>query len=323
MGVTIEAVDPRGHAAEAAAVLQAAWAPPRLRYAPEDLAWQFARPGWGPPRAWLARNGAGEPVGFAAALPRTVRFAGRPYPVWLCSYYAALASGHGAAVALLRAEVRDLKATGRPTVVFAAPGSAGEAMLRVNDAAGLRRNTLAQARVHGGVGAADGPAGVEVREAAPADARELADLLALDRRDGAIGEAVDPAALAHDALDPRGRCWAVVRGPSGALLAAACAHLAETVAADGPARVPTLSAVTLPREGDGDALAGLVGFAARRWADRATTPVVTVPNPAGISPAALRAARLRALPASWAAYVFCADPADPLLAARSTTLEVI
>ena len=321
MGLTVETVDPRESVSEAAAVLQAAWPVPRLRYSPKDLCWQLARPGWGPPRGWLARNGAGEPVGFAAALPRTVWFAGRPYPVWLCSYYAALASENGAALTLLRAEVRDLKAAGRPSIIFAAPGSPGEAMLRCNDAAGVRRNPLGVHRVHGGVA---GPSGLlEAREATPADIRELADLLALDRRDGAIGEAVDAAAVAHDALDPRGRCWAVVRGPSGSVLAAACTHLAETVAADGPARVANLSSVTLPREGDGDALAALVAFAARRWADRATTPVVAVPNPAGISPAALRAARLRALPASWAAYAFCVDPADPLLSATKTTLEVV
>lgn len=322
MSVLIEAVDPQGVAGDAARVLQSAWGVPRLRYTAEDLAWQFARPGWDRPRGWLARDRDGRAVAFAAVLPRTVRHAGRPREVWLASFYAAVGDP-GNALRLLRAEVRELKTAGVASLVFASPGSAGEAMLRCNDAAGLRRNTLAVARVHAGVPAAAPPGAAEAREATPADDAELADLLALDRRDGVITDAVTPATLAHDRADPRGRCWAVVRHPAGPLVAAACAHLSESVAADGPARVPALSAVTLPRDGAGECLAALVGFAARRWAGRATSAVVTVPNPSGIPADALRAARLRAVPAAWAPFAFCLDPADPLLAATATNLEVI
>lgn len=322
MSVVIESVDPQAVASTAAGVLQTAWPTPRLRYGPEELSWQFARPGWDRPRGWLARDGDGRAVAFAAALPRTVRHAGRPREVWLTSFYAAFGDP-GAAIRLLRSEVRELKAAGRPSLVFAAPASAGEAMLRCNDAAGLKRNALAVARVHAGVPGAPPPGAVTAREATPADDGEVADLIALDRRDGVITDAVTPQTLRHDRADPRGRCWAVVRGPTGSLLAAACTHLSESVTADGQTRVATLSAVTLPREGAGEALAALVGFAARRWADRATSAVVTVPNPSGIPAEALRAARLRALPAAWAAYAFCIDPADPLLTATATDLEVI
>ncbi|MBX9623779.1 MAG: hypothetical protein K2X82_08185 [Gemmataceae bacterium] len=67
--VRVEAVDPRACVGEAAAVLQSAWPVPRLRYAPEDLAWRFSRPGWADPRGWVARDDTGRAVGFAAALP--------------------------------------------------------------------------------------------------------------------------------------------------------------------------------------------------------------------------------------------------------------
>jgi hypothetical protein len=323
MGVAIEAVDPRGHAAEAAAVLQAAWGPPRLRYAPEDLAWQFARPGWAGPRGWIARDAGGAPVAFAAALPRTVRFAGATREVWLASFYAAAPGPPAAPLALLRAEVRDLKATGRPTVVFAAPGSAGEAALRANDAAGYRRNPLAVARTHAGVGAADGPAGLEVREAAPGDGPDVLAVARAVPGDRLIADHPDPAALAHDPLDPRGRCWAVVRDAGGAAVAAACVGVNESVTAAGPARLAALWAVALTPAAGADGLAALVGFAARRWAGRTTSPVVTLPNPTGIPPGVLRGARLRALPVAWAPYVFCPDPADPLLTATGTTVEII
>ena len=322
MGVAIEVVDPRGREAEAADVLRAAWPLPRLRYAADDLAWQFGRPGWGPPRGWAARDGSGRVVAFAASVARSVRHAGAVREVWLSSFYAARPGEPGAALTLLRTQSLDLKATGRPTVVFATPGSAGEAMLRCNDAVGFTRRPLAVGRVHGGIGGpADGlPA---VTEATAADGAELAAFLASRPADRVIRDAPDPAALAHDALDPRGRCWAVVRDVAGRITAAACTHLSRSEVAEGPSAVATLSAVSLPPGDDGGPLAALVGFAARRWADRVTSPVVTLPNPAGIPPAALRSARLRALPVSWAPFVFCPDPADPLLAAEATDLEVI
>ncbi|MBX9623780.1 MAG: hypothetical protein K2X82_08190, partial [Gemmataceae bacterium] len=140
--------------------------------------------------------------------------AGRSHEVWLTSFYAAVPGDPGVALALMRAEIRSLKVTGRPSVVFAAPGSAGEAMLRANDAAGLKRNTLAVARVHGGVVGA-GPGGVAAEEATPADGPVLAGLVARDCGGGAIADRPDPATLAHDLGDPLGRCWAVVRGPGG------------------------------------------------------------------------------------------------------------
>ena len=322
MGVRVEEVDPRACAGEAAAVLRAAWPVPRLRYAPEDLAWQFGRPGWGPPRGWVVRDDAGAARAFAAALPRTVWHAGQRREVCVTSFYAALPGEIGVALALLRAEIRALKAIGRPCVVFAAPGSAGEAMLRANDAAGLLRNPLAVARVHGGV-AGDPSGQPEAREASPADWPGVADLVARCRRAEAISDHVDPATLEYDRTDPRGRCWAVVPEPDGGVAAAACAHLSEAVTVDGPTRVATLTAVVLPADGAGAALAALVGFAARRWAGRATSPVVTLPNPSGVPPAALRAARLRALPAAWAPYLYAHDKADPLLGAAETDLEIV
>lgn len=323
MGVAIEVVDPRALAAEAAEVLRGAWPLPRLRYAPEDLAWQFRRPGWGDPRGWVGRDEAGRPVAFGAAMPRTVWAAGRPHQVLLTSFYAGLPGVHGAALMLLRTEVRWLVGSGRPTVLFAAQGSGGEAVLKCNDAAGYVRAPLGVARTYGGVAAAEPPAGLDAREASPADWPDILAVVESARVGHRVADDVTPASLAHDLEDPRGRCWAVVRDPGGAAVAAACVGLTEAVTPDGPSRPATLWSVALTPGAGPDALTVLVAFAARRWAGRTTTPVVTLPNPAGVPPEALRAARLRAMPVAWAGYAFSRDPADPLLTATETGLEII
>lgn len=315
----VEEIDPRTHVEEAVAVLRAAWQPPRLRYAPEDLAWEFARPGWAAPRGRIARDAGGEPAAFAALIPRTVRFEGADRRAWLATFLAARPDRGLAGGALLVDEIRGYIELADPVVVFSRPGRVGDGFLRTMAAAGLRATRLAEVVAYGGL-----PPPVAAAPAVEAaDDPDLLRFLAADRPGRLVRAAHDPAALAHAAADPRGRCWAVVRNARGEVTAAACASVTEAVGREGASRLATLSAVALAPGEEAAGLAALAGFAARRWADRVTAPFVTLPNPTGIPPAALRAAGLRAMPARWAPVVFAADPADPLLTAEATDLEVI
>lgn len=312
MTFTVDSVDPRERVEEVASVLQAAWSPPRLRYAPEDLAWQFARPSWAAPRGWIARDGEGRAVGFSALMPRFVRAFGEIREAWLASFYAARPGASGVALTLIRAVAKALREGGRPAVVFAEPESPGEVMLRAWDSLGLRRRPLGTLRVHGGM--ARGGGLTLCREAAPDEI--LPRLIGGDSK--LLRDVHDAATLAHDASDPRGRCWAVVDSPEGPM-AAGCVFVTESIGREGRVRTASLTSVSAA---SGEALASLMRFAAGRWEDL-SSPIVTLSNPSGLDNATLRSIGLRASTAAWAAYVFSPYPDDHVLQCDGTDVEII
>lgn len=319
----IDIVDPHEHINEASLILRAAWSPPCLRYAPEDLGWQFDQPGWCPPFAVRALNREGVPAGFVGVMPRRVRLRGRVVEIFLSSFFSvAPAFDTGSlAVALIRTEARLLRSHNRPVIIFAEPGSIGERMLRAFDAAGFVRKELGLYQVYGGVARGE-EVSLIAREAADSEIPAVLELAAQRDDTRILRDHPAIAQLRHEQSDPRGRCLALVEDAAGVPVAAAVIYRSEMVGPHGPEAMAAIGALYLPQPSP-EALRSLIAFAARRWAGSVTSPIVIVPNVADLDPGVLRAAGLRSTPARWAGFLFAPTPYDPLLLGDRTDLEII
>jgi hypothetical protein len=69
-------------------------------------------------------------------------------------------------------------------------------------------------------------------------------------------------------------------------------------------------------------LKAILDDAGRRWRDRVSSPVVTVPNLHGIDPGLPRSIGLRTVPSSFNGHVFTLADAQPF-DAGGTTLEIV
>ncbi len=321
MPLTVEAVDPRGFAAEAGAVLREAWGPSGILYTAEYLGWQFGSPGGPGPLAAAAFDG-GDPVGFAAAVPRRLRHAGGPVPALVLSFVA-VSPGHrgrGVAAAVYAALLAAAAPTGLPVLAYAQPGTPGRhALLRAFGAAGYRRADLGLYRTYahrpGPAPAADG---LSCGEVGPGEFLEAAGRCDAPRT---LWSDPDPARMEHYRADPRGRALAVARGPGGEPLGAGMVVLCETATPRGVERVALLDSAFLPDPRAGT-LGALLRFAAGRWPDRVSTPTVSAPSLWGLDAELLRAAGARATPSAFEGYLFTAGGgAGP--GVDGTNLEII
>jgi hypothetical protein len=134
----------------------------------------------------------------------------------------------------------------------------------------------------------------------------------------------DPTAgyLKHQLADPRGRVSVVVRDPNGKTAATAMVGVVEVLTKEGPENYATIEGIFIP-EATPPILRSLMHFASSRWAERVTSPVITVPNAPGIDSAILRAAGLRATPASFLGYLFFNEPTDLFPNGAVTNLDII
>jgi hypothetical protein len=316
----ITLVDPRGFTRQASAVLGVSWEPPCLCYPPEYLRWQFDFPGNPPALAAVAFVDQ-EPVGFDAVIPRRLRGRDGVVEVHLMTFGAVLPEYRGTlAVAVYRSLLQAIQEQGRPVLAFSEPGSVAERMLiGTLRASGYRHQPLGHYSVHAYL-----PRGNEACEIALEEAADLEDFLAVVEQCGGRGvlwNAPDLQQLEHYRVDPRGRRLVVARRRSGEAVGAAMVVLSEAVTRQGLERVAMVDNRFLPIPTP-ELLKAVLEDAGRRWRDRVTSPVVTLPNTCGLEPDLVRSIGLRATASRFNAHLF--TTADgPSLDARSTTLEVV
>src|SRR5262249_47344908 len=98
---------------------------------------------------------------------------------------------------------------------------------------------------------------------------------------GTLWNAPDLRQLEHYCIDPRGRVLLLARRPDGDAIGAAMVVCSEAMTRQGTERVAMVDNLFLP-EPSAEVLKAILDDAARRWRDRVTSPVVTVPNLHGI-----------------------------------------
>ena len=310
----VRVLDPATAADPAARVLAEAWPPPCLAYPPDSLRWELAAPGPAPV-AVLAEDG-GEPAGFAAAVPRRVRFRGADRDVYLVSFVAVRPGwqGRGVSGRLYGELLAALRPAGLPVVTFAHAGTAGQAALdRAYPRAGWSIRKIDEFRVH----ATLVPAGPSPEPADPAA------FDALPARQSGPDALHDLPAWDHLAADPRPRAVVVARSPDGGGGATARVLRQPVVNPDGPGVVAVVEGIRLAAGAGPGALKDVVQAAGRAWPNPAGKQVVTVPNVTGIDPAHLRTAGLRQTPTVFYGYVAAADPNEPMIDATAADLPVV
>ena len=331
----VEEVNPAGFAEAASRLLEESWPAPHPRFSPEYLRWQLGFPGALPPLAVAAFDGA-EPVGFAGATPRCVRFRGKRWDVYVVSFVAVQPAWRGRAVgeALYAAMLERVRARGAPVVTFAAPESAARrVLLRAYAAAGFTVRSLGAFAGHGYLAsAASGPALEATSRGGAAaaalvtrhvsDLSELTPLIAASDDSRVIRGDPGPDALEHARGDPRQPRGVLVYDAGGSAVAGAMLARPEVVERDGVRAITTVERVILPNP-EAAPLRAVLTAAASAYPGAAGPSVISVPNVCGIDPATLRIAGLRRLPSTFDGFCCAADARHPLLAADSTDLEVV
>lgn len=294
----VSVLDARAVVAEAGRLLRAVWAPPTLVYSDSFLAWQFGFPGNIPPLAGAAHAEDGTLVGFAAVTPRRMRLGEWAGTVAALSYVAVAPEhrGRGVAAAVYSVLLDAIAATGAPVLTFGEPGTGGErALLSAYRTAGYRAHRM---------GACPAFAGLVVREVSEPAATPVSMLAPIASR--AIGAPdilwaePDAAELEHYLRDPRPRRTLSV----GETDATALGVAAEMLTARGTETSVLLEQVRCTEDAGSDLRALTVQAASLGTTERV---VVSIPNLAGIDPAAARAAGLRRMATRFNAY-WCTRP---------------
>ncbi len=139
-----------------AEVLKQAWQPPCLHYTPEFVRFQAGYPSAAPSFAVLASDD--KPKRFVAAMGRDSNIG----PILLSSFYSLVPGCAGsAAVGIIRRELAEIIRAGIPSLVFAAAGSVGEALVAASEAIARPQRPLQQCRIHMALSRSM-PAGCEV-----------------------------------------------------------------------------------------------------------------------------------------------------------------
>jgi GNAT superfamily N-acetyltransferase len=306
----------------AAAVLQASWQPPCLDYSTDYLRWQFSYPG-DPGARGVAAFASGEPIGFAAVVPRTVAFEGKRHQILLLSFVAVRPDfrGQGVGKALYAALTAITNQTGRLILSFAEAGTAGRRLLVESlQSAGYCHRDLGPCLSHAGI--------ANDREShhpkwTPCDPDEFSDLLLSLSDHALLSSSPDQKQCEHELLDPRGRELLIARGESGRAIGAARLVKARFLSPDGrPEVVPMIDSLALA-DPEADSLRELLIYCARWCADNGATRTVLLPNPSGIPAAILRGSGFRAQRSRFEAHVFSPDRESPLLDARETNFEIV
>jgi hypothetical protein len=263
-----------------------------------------------------------EPVGFFGVVPRRMRYGDRRLEAHLLSFLAVRPAWRGPLTfAIYTKLVEVIRAAGKPVVTFPQPGSIAERMLFWNfERAGFRTCSLGSYRTYGAV-SRPGPSVLDAR-AMEGDEDEFLEVIRCCRDERTLWSDPDRDQLRHYREDPSRRALALVRDGSDRPIGAAMVALSEVVSPQGLESIPMIDSVFLPRP-SAEALIALVRFASERWAGRATSPVVSAPNLAGIDVAILRAAGLRATPSVFQGYFFVPMTKAPPEAIAGTNLEIV
>jgi hypothetical protein len=307
VGPQIRRVNPVAFATEASTILKAAWQPPSLDYTPEYVQFQCSFPSVLDP-VGVAIFEEQNPLGFIAATGRNSN-AGELY---LSSFLAVLPGSHPAsAIMLIRHETQIIQETGRPVFMFVQAGSVGEKLLKCRDSLGMRRVSLGEYRVHAAV-PKPSMSKARVRRVPPDEWSVEANRF---RDDSLLGPAFTPADMQHFCKDPQGRQFLMAVDEHGQVIATAMRAFTSSVTVTGVMQIPSLHYVRLADQRP-DGLAALLAFA-----EHPASPVVTVPNMAGITSTVAKAVHLRATPSVFVAYLsYSTADAPPF---RGTDFEIV
>jgi GNAT superfamily N-acetyltransferase len=318
----VEEVEPLDVVESVAAILQASWQPPCLDYSTGYLRWQFSYPG-DPGARGVAAFASGEPIGFAAVVPRTVAFEGKRHQILLLSFVAVRLGyrGQGVGKELYAALMTIAKQTGVPILSFAEVGTAGRRLLIESiRSAGYCHRDLGPCLSHAGIA---NERETHHPEWTPCNPDEFSDLLLSLSNHASLSSSPDQKQCEHELLDPRGRELLIARGESGRAIGAARLVKARFLSPDGrPEEVPMIDSLALAVS-EADSLRGLLTYCARRCAEDGAARTVLLPNPSGNSATMLRGAGFRSQHSRFEAHVFSPVRESPLLDARETNLEIV
>jgi GNAT superfamily N-acetyltransferase len=336
MAIEYRLVDGAGFAAEAGALLQAAWKPPALHYSPKYLHWQLSFPGPRPAPAIAALDGS-KPVGFAASTHRRVRFHPANVDVAVVSFVAVHpdSRNQGVAAGLYAHLLEAIRANDLPVITFGQSGSVGQrAIERAYPHAGFQLRPFGSYPVYGCLVRPGAPAlgWTPCSPGTESEALRSALSCCASENPGSAGALVwsDPseAQIRHYRTDPRGRKLLVERDDTGALTGAAWAVRTEHVGPAGIGFVTTIDCVWV-RRGWVSFLPGLAAAAAELWpGNRAETrtaqaQTVTAPNLLGFDTHEMRRFGFRQIAAGFEGYAACANLSNLFADAAGTNLEVV
>ena len=309
--LVFQLVDGVAFAARASAILEEAWNPPAIRYSTEYLQWQLRFPdSAGLPAA--AAFDDGEPVGFAAASARRIRWNSERCDVGLVSFVAVRRSwrNRGIAAGLYRTLTSALSDRGLPVITFASPSSLGErTLLRAYQNAGFLVHPLGDypnyARLTQDTETDSDFEGVLTGDLS--QLRPIVDKCSCDPT--VLWSDPNDAQLEHYAEDPRGRRLAMVRHSKAGLIGAAWLIRMEIRTATGSSVLKALDCVWMKKD-HVRALPALFRCAAAAWPDEKDgLGIIGAPNLSIFDAATLRTVGVRQTGARFRGY-FCAPSSN-------------
>jgi GNAT superfamily N-acetyltransferase len=322
MGVEFVLVDGRAFAAEAAAILQAAWPPGALRYTPAYVKWQLSFPSAGAMPA-AAAFVSGQPVGFVGATSRHARCDSGNLEIAVVSFVAVRPDWRrqGIAAGLYRTLLRSLAASNVPVLTFGISSSNGErAILRAYPEAGFRLKPAGTYDVYGFAGGGDEPA-----DGWTANVRtEFESVLPITEEgpgeeDSVLWASPSRHQIKHYAADPRPRKLIVAEHASTGARGAAFAVRAELQAAGSIAAVTIVDSIWLPRPAAAG-LRSLLKAAADVWPEAGRR--ISCPNLSGFDDSDLRPIGVRRTGSQFRGY-FCTSDARAWPEFQRTNLEIV
>ncbi|HWR51173.1 MAG TPA: GNAT family N-acetyltransferase [Bryobacteraceae bacterium] len=324
MALSFSLVDGVSFCAEASDILEAAWSPPVIRYAPEYVSWQMGFPSSATMPAAAAFDG-GKPVGFMAATARHLGCRGQAMEAAVVSFVAVLPGwrGQGIAGGLYRLLLDSIAERNLPVITYSIPGSGGErALLRAYSAAGFRMVGLGSYSNYAFAPRCQA-ADVEWRACFCDDARVLADVAAGYVPDESALWSVPTLAQAeHYFRDPRPRRLILAECAGSGVRGAALVVLSELRTAQGLVKITTLDSVLLPQQAI-SALHAVLNLASTAWPGAGVAAgIVSCPNLSGFDPLALRSIGVRKTGGQFSGH-FCTRQPEAFPASGRTNLEIV
>jgi GNAT superfamily N-acetyltransferase len=317
VSLSIEFVDPLDVLADAASVLQEAWAAPSFHHSSDYLGWQFTFPSPLPRVAAVARSGD-EIAGFMGITPRRIGIGSWTGTAGVLSFLAVRPTWRGRRIAeqlygVMLGRARELEI---PMLTFAEVGTVGEHLLvKEYDRAGFIRHNLGNCQPYACLPRGNAADDIETGTV------DATDLLALVKSANAgVRLAPEVEHLRHYAADPRWR--RAFLATDGEHSVGAMAVAAEMNTARGIETILTVD-VSLTAS-DSPHLLKRIAIAAAEAYPSATSQVV-FPNLILPDADRARGAGLRKLPARYVVYLCVTDKYRSLCDAEpvGTNVDVV
>jgi GNAT superfamily N-acetyltransferase len=329
MGIEYRPVEGACFAAEASALLQAAWKPPALNYSAEYLRWQLSFPGPFPAPAVAAFDGS-KPVGFAASTYRQIQFHLAAADVVVVSFVAVDpgSRNQGIAAALYAHLLEAIRAKGALVITFGQSGSTGQrAIERAYLKAGFELHPFGSYPVYGCLVKPEAPTLGWTPCSPGTEAEALDSALQSCARENSespgalVWSGPSDAQVRHYRTDPRERQLLVERDNTGAVTGAAWAVRQELVGPAGIGAIGSIDCAWIRRDAV-SSLPGLAAATARLWPERGSQ-TITAPSLLGFDPQAMRRLGIRQIAAGFAGYAASPNFPTPFSGAAGTNLEVV